>query len=141
MPKNYPLIQVKAPTWFLQKIIMIFQVILFIVAIIAWKLSFNPGKGPYLIPSASHSDIPSKLYSSLPKFTSADHSDILSHLYSSFNKVYPSTQVKASTWFLQHIIQIFQVSFIHNCLNFLWKLIQICEVVFIHHFLNWWIVA
>ena len=32
----------------------------------------------------------------------------------------------------QHLIHIFQVSFIYHCLNFFHQLIQICQVIFIH---------
>ena len=60
-------------------------------------LSVNPSKGPYLIPSADHSDMPSQIYSLLPRFLSAAHLDMTSKLYSSQPKQYPSIQVNAPT--------------------------------------------
>ena len=58
---------------------------------------FNLSKVPYLIPSVAHLDMPSKLYSSWPKFILAAHSDIPSQLNSSLPKQYTSIQVKAPT--------------------------------------------
>ena len=92
-------------------------------------LYFNPSKGPYWIISLAHSDTPIRIYSSLPKFPSSAHSDLPSQIYLSFPKNYLSMQVKSPTWFLQKIIQIYQVRFIHHCLNLLQNLIQICQVI------------
>ena len=61
------------------------------------SLSFNPSKTPYFIPSVTHSDMLSHIYSSLPKFLSTDHSYMKSQIYSSLPKNYPSIQVKAPT--------------------------------------------
>ena len=60
--------------------------------------SFNPSKGPYMIPSVAHLDMPSHIYSSLPKFISAAHTDMPSQIYSLLIKNYPWIQLKAPTW-------------------------------------------
>ena len=77
-PKQYPSIQVKSRTWFLQKIIQTCQVIFnhhcliflqHLIQILQVRfihhfllISFNPSKGSYLIPSEDHSDISGQLY-------------------------------------------------------------------------------
>ena len=77
-------------------------------------LFFDPRKFPYLIPLVHHSDIPSQIYLSLPKFLSAAHSYMLSRIYLSLPKNYPSIQVQAPACFHQNSIQILQVRCIHH---------------------------